>query len=179
MNEIIIKSKSELSTLRRKKKKRENKKSIFEIYRSSKTLKDYLFYLKDFLNFIYEGDKNISSEELIELMIEIEKSDVEDYLAHLLTERNLKKTSVNKIISALKSVYGELEKSGYENPLKYIKHFKTSRNLDNILKLSFEDIKKIIKNYRIFGEREYRNLTIIYTLFYTGMRSQELLYLNF
>ena len=72
-----------------------------------------------------------------------------------------------------------MEKNGYENPFKYVELFKVSRNIDNVLKLSFEDIKKIIGQYKINGEKDYRNVNILYTLFYTGMRSQELINLKF
>lgn len=178
-NEIIIKERNEVSVTRRKKKSREEKKSIFEIYKSPKTMKDYFFYLKDFLTYVYDGDNPIEGNEIIELMNGIEKEDIEDYLSHLINERGMKKTSLNKVISALKSLYKELEKNGYNNPFKYISLFKTARNLDNILKVSFDDIKEIIKNYKVNGEKEYRNTIILYTLFYTGMRSQELIDLQF
>lgn len=173
--ELINKDRNEVTTRRRKKREKENKKSIFEIYRSEKTMKDYLFYLNDFLLFVYDNGEPIQRDEIVELMSDITEQDVEDYLSHLLYERNLKKTSVNKIISALKSLYNELEKHGIKNPFKFIKLFKTSRNLDNILKVSFEDVKKILETYKVFGEKEYRNTVILYTLFYTGMRSQELI----
>lgn len=170
---------TEVTTRRRKKRDKENKKSIFEIYRSEKTMKDYLFYLNDFLLFVYDNGEPIKKDEVIELMSDITEEDIEDYLSHLLYERNLKKTSVNKIMSALKSLYKELEKYNIQNPLKHIKLFKTGRNLDNILKVSYEDIKNILKNYKVTGEKEYRNTIIMYTLFYTGMRSQELLDLEY
>lgn len=170
---------TEVTTRRRKKRDKENKKSIFEIYRSEKTMKDYLFYLNDFLLFVYDNGEPIQKDEIIELMSDITEEDIEDYLSHLLYERNLKKTSVNKIMSALKSLYKELEKYNIQNPLKHIKLFKTGRNLDNILKVSYEDIKNILKNYKVTGEKEYRNTIIMNTLFYTGMRSQELLDLEY
>lgn len=170
---------TEVTTRRRKKRDKENKKSIFEIYRSEKTMKDYLFYLNDFLLFVYDNGEPIQKDEVIELMSDITEEDIEDYLSHLLYERNLKKTSVNKIMSALKSLYKELEKYNIQNPLKHIKLFKTGRNLDNILKVSYEDIKNILKNYKVTGEKEYRNTIIMNTLFYTGMRSQELLDLEY
>lgn len=170
---------TEVTTRRRKKRDKENKKSIFEIYRSEKTMKDYLFYLNDFLLFVYDNGDPIQKDEIIELMSDITEEDIEDYLSHLLYERNLKKTSVNKIMSALKSLYKELEKYNIQNPLKHIKLFKTGRNLDNILKVSYEDIKNILKNYKVTGEKEYRNTVIMNTLFYTGMRSQELLDLEY
>ena len=138
-----------------------------------------MFYLKDFLNYVYDGDGPIQQEEIIKLMSEIEKDDIDDYLAHLITERSLKKTSVNKIISSLKSLYKELEKNGYENPFRHIQLFKTSRDLENILKLSYEDIKKILEKYPVYGDKSYRNTLILQTLFYTGMRSSELLNLKF
>lgn len=83
-----------------------------------------MFYLKDFLNFVYEGEEGIRAEELIELMKDVEKQDVEDYIAYLVEDRKLKKTSINKIISSLKSLYKEMEKNGYENPFKYVELLK-------------------------------------------------------
>ena len=177
--DLINRGSTEVTTRRRKKRDKENKKSIFEIYRSEKTMKDYLFYLNDFLLFVYDNGEPIQKDEIIELMSDITEEDIEDYLSHLLYERNLKKTSVNKIMSALKSLYKELEKYNIQNPLKHIKLFKTGRNLDNILKVSYEDIKNILKNYKVTGEKEYRNTVIMNTLFYTGMRSQELLDLEY
>lgn len=177
--DLINRGSTEVTTRRRKKRDKENKKSIFEIYRSEKTMKDYLFYLNDFLLFVYDNGDPIQKDEVIELMSDITEEDIEDYLSHLLYERNLKKTSVNKIMSALKSLYKELEKYNIQNPLKHIKLFKTGRNLDNILKVSYEDIKNILKNYKVTGEKEYRNTVIMNTLFYTGMRSQELLDLEY
>lgn len=177
--DLIKREETRLDTTRRKKRKKENKKSIFEIYLSEKTLKDYFFYLNDFLSYIYDSNTPIKNEELIELMSDITDEDVEDYLSHLLYERNLKKTSINKIISALKSLYKELEKHGIKNPFKFIKLFKTTRNLDNILKVSFKDINEILDKYKIYDDKGYRNNVILYTLFYTGMRSQELLNLKY
>lgn len=177
--EIIKKENTLPDTPRRKKKSKGNNRNIFEIYRSDKTIKDYMFYLKDFLNYIYENDEDIRADEIVQLMSDIEKDDIEDYLGHLIDERNLKKTSINKILSSLKSLYNELEKNGINNPFKHIELFKTSRNIDNVLKLSFDDIKNIIGLYTVKGEKEYRNINILYTLFYTGMRSNELINLKF
>lgn len=179
MNDLLKKEDYNLSSSRKKRKKKQEKKSLFEIYKSPKTIKDYMFYLKDFLNFIYDGDTPIDTNEVINLMTDIDKNDIEEYLSHLLNERAMKKTSINKIISSLKSLYKELEKNGLNNPFKYIQLFKVTRNIDNILKISFDDIKEILKKYKINGEKEYRNTIILHTLFYTGMRSQELLSLQF
>ena len=170
-NEIVISQ--------RKKRNRDNKKTVFEIYKSEKTVKDYMFYLKDFLHFIYDGDKDFSLNEVIPLMQDITKDDIDEYIVHLFEDRKLKNTSVNKILSALKSLYKELEAKGLENPIKYTKLFPVTRNIENVLKVSISDIKKIIGLYKVDTEKQYRNITILYTLFYTGMRSKELLTLKF
>ncbi len=163
----------------RKKRQNSNKKTYFEMYRSPKTIQDYMFYLKDFLDFIYEGNGSFSEEEIIPLMKDIDKSDVEQYISSLIDTRNLKKTSINKIISALKSLYRELEEYGIENPFSNVRLFKTTRNIDNILKISSEDIKNIIDNFKIKNEKSFRNYVILNTLYYTGMRSDELLHMEF
>ena len=152
----------------RKKRNQDKKKTIFEIYKSEKTVKDYMFHLKDFLHFVYEGENDFSISEVIPLMQDIEKEDVEAYIVHLFEDRKLKKTSVNTILSALKSLYKELESNGLKNPVKYIKLFKVNRNIENVLKVSIDDIRKIIGLYKIDSEKKYRNITILYTLFYTG-----------
>ena len=163
----------------RKKRNHFNEKKIFEIYKSNKTLADYQFYLKKFLNFIYEGNENFEIDEIIPLMTSIENKDVDDYIVHLFEDRNMKKSSVNKILSGLKSLYKELENYGYNNPFAKIKLFKVARNIDSVLKISYLDIKKIIGLYKVRNFSSFRNITILYTLFYTGMRSNELLNLKF
>ena len=72
-------------------------------------MKDYLFYLNDFLSYIFEI-QGTGEEQYIRFMLETTEEDAENYLSHLLYERNLKKTSVNKIMSGLKSLYDELER---------------------------------------------------------------------
>ena len=180
----LIKNSYDITPVRRRKIE-SPKKSIFEIYKSEKTMKDYLFYLNDFLSYIFEI-QGTGEEQYIRFMLETTEEDAENYLSHLLYERNLKKTSVNKIMLGLKSLYDELERiyerakrEKYINPFRFFKKFKTARNLDNILKLSFENIQEILEKYAVYGEKEYRNTVIFYTLFYTGMRSQELLDLKY
>lgn len=177
--DIIKREEQKIVLPKRKKRTQEGRRSFFEIYKSPKTLQDYLFYLKDFLSFVYEGEANFQQEEIIPLMQDVNREDVEQYISHLLEERKMKKTSVNKVISAMKSLYKELEQYQIENPFRYMKLFKTSRNLDNILKISSKDIQEIIQNFSIKSEKDFRNLMILYTLYYTGMRSNELLHMEF
>ncbi|MGF6907140.1 tyrosine-type recombinase/integrase [Fusobacterium sp. PH5-44] len=168
-----------ISTNIRKKRTHFNEKKIFEIYKSNKTLADYQFYLKKFLNFVYEGNENFEINEIIPLMTSVESKDVDDYIVYLFEERSMKKSSVNKVLSGLKSLYKELENYGYTNPFAKIKLFKVTRNIDSVLKVSYSDIKKIIGLYKINNFSSFRNITLLHTLFYTGMRSNELLNLKF
>ncbi len=175
----IIKKENTNLTIRKKKKDTVDKKSIFDVYRSKKTIKDYFYYMTTFLNYVYDGDQQIQPEEIVKLMAQIEKEDVDDYVAYLVNEKKLKKTSVNTIISGIKSLFNELERNGYPNPTRHLRLFKVSRDLENVLKLSYEDIISILEKYPINSDKSYRNSLIVQTLFYTGMRSQELLDLKF
>jgi integrase/recombinase XerD len=168
-NGLVLKKKN-------RKKRSQLDESIFSIYKSEKTIKDYMFYLKDFLTFVYESADLGNQQHLIQMMIEIDKNDIEDYLSHLLQERKLKKTSINKILFSLRSLYNELEKRGLENPFKFFPTLKVNKyNYDNVLKLSFEELNSILKNMEINSDKDYRNYLILIILFYTGMRSGELL----
>jgi len=167
------------------KRKAGNKKvnlddSLFSFYKSKKTLKDYMFYLKNFLSFIYEDVDMANQSQVIKMMTEISKLEIEEYVSHLINERKLKKTSVNKIIFSLKSLYIELEKRDLPNPIKFFPTMKVNRfNYENVLKLSYSEIKKILQVYQIKNDKTLRDYTILITLFYTGMRSSELLNLKY
>jgi integrase/recombinase XerD len=177
---LTEKNNGQLIVPRKKRSDRDQIGEIFEVYKSAKTLADYQFYLLKFLHFVYEGDGAIQGSELFSLMAGVTEKDAEDYVVYLLKVRKLKKTSVNKILASLKSLYKEMElQFRYQNPFQKIKLFKVSRNLDLILKLSKEDINKIIGLYKIGNFQSFRNLIILQTLFYTGMRSSELLALKF
>lgn len=154
--------------------------SLFSFYKSPKTLKDYMFYLKDFLNYIYEDVDMVNQSQIIKMMSEVTKLEIEEYITHLITERKLKNTSINKIIFALKSLYKELEKRELPNPIKFFPTLKMNKfSYENILKLSYSEIKKILDKFSISDDKSLRDYTILVTLFYTGMRSSELLNLKY
>lgn len=172
-NSIILKKKSGKKTINLD-------NSIFSFYKSPKTLRDYLFYLKDFLSFIYEDIDMSNQQQIMKMMIEVTKIEIEEYISHLINERKLKKSSINKIVFSLKSLYSELEKRELPNPIKFFPTLKVSRfNYENVLKLTYTEIKLILKNYMISDDKSFRNYTILVTLFYTGMRSSELLNLKY
>ena len=89
--DIIKQGGQEIILPRRKKRTQKGRKSFFEIYKSPKTLQDYLFYLKDFLSFVYEGEASFQQDEILPLMKGVEREDVEQYISHLLQERKMKK----------------------------------------------------------------------------------------
>ncbi len=180
MNNQIIEKEFFLKKRNYKKNSFKLDESIFSFYKSPKTLKDYIFYLKDFLTFTYEEVDMSNQNQIIKMMVDIDKIDIEEYTLHLLNERKLKKTSINKILFALKSLYKELEKRDLPNPIKFFPSLKVNKfNYDNVLKLSYKDIKKILNLYKIKDDKTLRDYTILITLFYTGMRSSELLNLKY
>ena len=178
--DIIESNKNIIITRKNTNKKNDLDESLFSFYKSPKTLKDYMFYLKNFLNYIYEEVNMANQSQIIKMMAEVTKLEIEEYVTHLINERKLKKTSINKIIFALKSLYKELEKRGLPNPIKFFPTLKINKfNYENVLKLSYTEIKKILKVFSITDDKSFRNYTILVTLFYTGMRSSELLNLKY
>lgn len=146
--------------------------------KSKKTLEDYFFYLLNFLKTIYQIDKKIpDNNEIITMLYSIEKIDISNYIMYLKNDKELKHSSINKIIAALKHFFKEIEvrDSLFQNPIKNIKYFKNdSFDPEKILRLTKEDIKKMIDYIEINNDKDFRNSMIIKTLYYTGMRSDEL-----
>lgn len=151
--------------------------------KSDKTLQDYYFYLMNFLKTIYELNKDeLDNEEIIRLLYNINKEDISNYIMLLKNERQLKHSSINKIISALKHFFKEIEirDDNFKNPIKNIKYFKKDPvDPEKILRLSKEDIKIMIDSIKIENEKDLRNILLMKTLYYTGMRSDEVRSLTF
>ena len=180
MDIIKINATRDISLVKKKRKKNNINNNLFTIYKSEKTLKDYMFYLKKFLSFVYEINGQIDEEEMLNMMVNVDKDDVEAYVDYLVNEKKLKKSSINKIVFSLKSMYKEIEKHGLPNHFKFIPTMKVAKhNFENVLKISYSEIKEILKKYDIIDDKTYRNYVIIYTLFYTGLRSSELLNLKY
>jgi integrase/recombinase XerD len=95
--------------------------------KSDKTLSDYFMYLMDFLRNIYEiGDHKPDNTEVLKMLYNVTKEDISNYIMLLKNERELKHSSINKIISALKHFFKEIETrdDSFINPIKNIKFFK-------------------------------------------------------
>lgn len=146
--------------------------------KSQKTLEDYYFYLLNFLKTIYEIDKKIpDNNDIIAMLYTINKEDLSNYIMYLKNNKNLKNSSINKIISALKHFFKEIEvrDESFKNPIKNIKYFKAEPfDPEKILRLSRDDIRKMLNSISINSEKDFRNSMIMKTLYYTGMRSDEL-----
>lgn len=146
--------------------------------KSDKTLSDYFMYLMDFLRNIYElGDHEPDNNEIVKMLYNVNKEDISNYIMLLKNQRELKHSSINKIISSLKHFFKEIETRDerFINPIKNIKYFKKdSIDPEKILRLTKEDIKKMIESIGTNNEKDLRNIMIMKTLYYTGMRSDEL-----
>ncbi|MBP6714940.1 MAG: site-specific integrase [Aliarcobacter sp.] len=146
--------------------------------KSEKTLQDYYIYLMDFLKTIYDlNNIQPNNNEIVKMLYNSNQEDISNYIMLLKNERNLKHSSINKIISALKHFFKEIEMRdiSFINPIKNIKYFKKDPvDPEKILRLSKSDIKKMIDNVKIENEKDFRNSMIMKTLYYTGMRSDEL-----
>ncbi len=146
--------------------------------KSEKTLQDYFIYLMDFLKTIYDlNNIQPNNNEIVKMLYNSNQEDISNYIMLLKNERNLKHSSINKIISALKHFFKEIEMRdiSFINPIKNIKYFKKDPvDPEKILRLSKSDIKKMIDNVKIENEKDFRNSMIMKTLYYTGMRSDEL-----
>ncbi len=146
--------------------------------KSEKTLQDYFIYLMDFLKTIYDlNNIQPNNNEIVKMLYNSNQEDISNYIMLLKNERNLKHSSINKIISALKHFFKEIEMRdiSFINPIKNIKYFKKDPvDPEKILRLSKSDIKKMLDNIKIENEKDFRNSMIMKTLYYTGMRSDEL-----
>ena len=89
--DIIESNKNIIITRKNTNKKNDLDESLFSFYKSPKTLKDYMFYLKNFLNYIYEEVNMANQSQIIKMMAEVTKLEIEEYVTHLINERKLKK----------------------------------------------------------------------------------------
>lgn len=182
MNYLNFDSKSEIINIKKREIPLTNLKSfnynLLTGLKSEKTLKDYFFYLKNFLKYIYKIENaDISEENIVSMLYNINKEDISNYIIHLKNEKDLKNNSINKIISALKHFFIEIESRdiNFINPIKNIKYLKKDhKDLEKITRLTKEDIKIMIESVELNTEKDLRNKLIMKTLYYTGMRSDEL-----
>ncbi|MEO0096066.1 MAG: site-specific tyrosine recombinase/integron integrase [candidate division WOR-3 bacterium] len=96
---------------------------------SYKTIKTYLYFNRDFLNFIGKGPSEITD------------NDIKDYLVHLAEEKQSATSTLNQAINALKFYYGSMLKKKF---IHEVKRPRRDRKLPVVL--SKEEIAKILNS---------------------------------
>jgi site-specific recombinase XerD len=124
---------------------------------SVKTIKEYLYYNKDFLQFIKKDPYNINSQ------------DIYDYLAYLTDTLKKSSSTVNVAYSALKFYYKNLVNFNFFN---FIKRPKRPKKLPDTL--SHWEVKKIIDVTKNLKHKAI--LTLAYS---SGLRVSEVVKLKF
>ncbi len=102
----------------------------------------------------------------------VKYKDISNFIISL-KEAKYKSTSINRIISSLKSFYAFLEKNHYikNNPFSLVKSVKTEKRLPNYFKYEeFKTMLEVIENSPL----GIRNRLILELLLATGMRVSEL-----
>ena len=118
---------------------------------SKQTVKTYLFFNEKFLNFVDKKPENI------------EETDIKSFLAHIISDKNYKPSSINLALSSLRFYYGKiLEKDIF----KKIDSPKQEKQLPTVL--SKDEIKSMIN---ITKNRKHRLL--IELLYSSGLRVSE------
>jgi integrase/recombinase XerD len=123
---------------------------------SYKTVKGYLYYNRDFINFI---DKKPS---------QINDSDIKDYLLHLAEEKKSATSTLNQAINALKFYYGTMLKKKF---LYEIKRPRKDKKLPVVL--SKEEVAKILSTVD-----NVKHKAILMLVYSAGLRVGELVRLK-
>lgn len=132
---------------------------------SDLTIISYGHDLQLFLRFLQE--RNLSVHELTPM-------DARHYSAHIISEKNYKTPSVNRMLSTLRGLYRHLIKQGRcrVNPFARIEGKTRYRRLPEVL--TRQDIVKIL-SVPIGSFAELRNSTMFHLFYSTGCRLSELL----
>ncbi len=122
---------------------------------SKNTIKTYLMFITQFMEFVQKKNKNLE---------EIDKKILKEFLLKTYKERKYKQKSAYNLILALKSFLRFLEK---EDLISYLKLPKVPKSLPKAL--TKEEIKKLIQNCK--NKKEKLVLLLLYS---TGLRVSEL-----
>ena len=146
---------------------------------NNKLINKFLDYLKVEKNYSdktiksYEDDLNSFCVKINKYLLNIEEEDIIRYLG-ILKEEKLKKTSVSRKISSLKSFYKFINfkeiKKNY-NPTTYILYPKRDKKLPNYIE--YNELEELIRS-SFEGKNSERNNLIVELLYATGVRVSEL-----
>lgn len=136
----------------------------FERKYSDKTIKNYeidLYHLRDYCERNKLNYLKLSYDDVSQYVISAEKS-------------GYKSTSINRLLSSLRSFYGYLIKKDVtdNNPFELVNNLKTEKRLPNYFKYS--DFEEMLNSLDDDKPLTLRNALIIELLFSTGLRVSEL-----
>lgn len=122
-------------------------------------------YMRDIRYFLEYTDKNI---------IDITKKDIDNYILHLLPNKN--DSSINRSIASIKSFFKFLSLyKGFVNVSEDVESLKRKKKLPNYL--SIQEVDKLL-DIKINDAFDYRNKTMLEVLYATGLRASELVNLD-
>ena len=157
----------------------ENRIADFQIYLevqrnvSKHTLKAYIADVKEFDSFLQENDIKKKRDAIIN----VEPETIRTYLSHLYGEK-VKKVTVNRKISSLRSFYKYLVRTGIikNNPAEIVQTAKTEKYIPNFL--SVDETFQLLgdqSDNSVSGLRDSAMLELFYS---SGLRLSELAGLN-
>ena len=122
-------------------------------------------YMRDIRYFLEYTNKDI---------IDITKKDIDNYILHLLQNKN--DSSINRSIASIKSFFKFLSLyKGFVNVSEDVESLKRKKKLPNYL--SIEEVDKLL-DIEIKDAFDYRNKTMLEVLYATGLRASELVNLD-
>ena len=122
-------------------------------------------YMRDIRYFLEYTNKDI---------IDITKKDIDNYILHLLPNKN--DSSINRSIASIKSFFKFLSLyKGFVNVSEDVESLKRKKKLPNYL--SIEEVDKLL-DIEIKDAFDYRNKTMLEVLYATGLRASELVNLD-
>lgn len=134
---------------------------LAKMRKSEKTIDSYIIDINQFNEYLKNNKKKLNKIKL---------SDIDDFKNHLIYDRELKIKTINRKLVSINQFLK------FNNIAVDIKQEKVQMQnfLDDML--SNQDIEDIIKS--TYTKDDARARTIIYTLYYTGMRVSEMLQLT-
>ncbi len=140
---------------------------------SENTRMAYIGDLEDFAEFLYAKNYIKNNDEIINIGTET----IRAYLVYLFQQR-VRKATVNRKISSLRSFYKYLIRNGktMKNPAEMIQTMKMEKYIPNFL--SVDEMFELLKTRKDSSISDLRNLAMLELFYSSGLRLSELAGLN-
>lgn len=149
---------------------------------SENTFRAYKSDLSEFFNFVFPETTEVQKEECRDLSYckqarNITVLEIRTYLAHL-SKKKLKKTSVSRKLSTIRSFFHFLVKKGIldDDPTAYINSPKTEKTIPKYL--TVDDAFRVLDSICDESLKGLRNRAIFETIYSSGLRVSEAAGLN-